>query len=281
MLTKHVLSYADNIVGSRQKKHQHPMLTPTGDNCGDPFLQPGILTSNAWDRSQNFWKPFNRECPPYRQYLQDVIDRDPLPFLHNKTLLMIGDSVDRNNLRFFCELVGSWDTRVTTMANLSEVFVGDTALHPWNTDPKDLTRPRICRVEEYDFEIINFFHYGLQDEETWTEKEVYTAPGVLEQRIPLLKQLFEDYGRSPDMIILASGRPFSWQADRRSLGFSRLYQRRCVRSCSSGQSSRTRADRTLDRARRDVRRYGYGNVSRRIYRVAHIALLCRMPSLVI
>jgi hypothetical protein len=207
MLTKHVLSYADNIGGGRQKKHQHPMLTPTGDNCGDPFLQPGILTSNAWDRSQNFWKPFNKECPPYRQYLQDVIDRDPLPFLQNKTLLMIGDSVDRNNLRFFCELVGSWDTRVTTMANLSEVFMGDTALHPWNTDPKDLTRPRICRVEEYDFEIINFFHYGLQDEETWTEKEVYTAPGVIEQRIPLLKQLFEDYGRTPDMIILASGRP--------------------------------------------------------------------------
>lgn len=118
---------------------------------------------------------------------------------------MVGDSVDRNNLRFFCELVNSTDMRVTTMSNFSEVALGDTDLEPWNYDPGDLTKPRICRIEEYDFEIVNFFHYGMQDEEIWTEKNVYTPPGIIDKRIPLLKDLFADYGRKPDMVIMASG----------------------------------------------------------------------------
>jgi hypothetical protein len=93
------------------------------------------------------------------------------------------------------------------MTNLSEVNLGDTDLEPWNIDPGDLTRPRICRVDEYDFEVIMFFHYGMQDKEIWTEKNVYTPPGLIEERIPLLKPLLEDYGRKPDMILLASGIP--------------------------------------------------------------------------
>ena len=91
------------------------------------------------------------------------------------------------------------------MSSLSQVMLGDTDLDPSNIDPGDLTKPRVCRIEEYDFEIINFFHYGMQDEEIWTEKNVYTAPGLIEKRIPLLRGLFNDYGRKPDMILLASG----------------------------------------------------------------------------
>ncbi len=187
------------------KHNQHPYLEPNKNSCEDPFLEPGILTTNASDRAQNFWTPFNSDCPRAPHFLQDVIDRKPLPWLQGRTLLMVGDSVDRNNLRFFCELAGSENMRVTSMTNLSEVIMGDTDLEPWNIDPGDLTRPRVCRIDEYDFEIIMFFHYGMQDEEIWTEKNVYTPPGLIEKRIPLLKGLMEDYGRKPDMIILASG----------------------------------------------------------------------------
>jgi hypothetical protein len=122
---------------------------------------------------------------------------------------MIGDSVDRNNLNFFCQLVNSSTypvtLRVSTMTNLSAVHISDSAKDPTNKDPGDLTLPRICRVEEYDFEIINFFHYGMHDDEMWKEKKVYTPPGVIEKRIPLVKPLMAEYGRKPDMILLASG----------------------------------------------------------------------------
>ena len=33
--------------------------------------------------------------------LQDIIDRKPLPFLQGRTVLLDGDSIDRNALRFF------------------------------------------------------------------------------------------------------------------------------------------------------------------------------------
>jgi len=91
------------------------------------------------------------------------------------------------------------------MTNFSETIIGETDLDPTNRDPGDLTKPRICRVEEYDFEIINFFHFGMHETEMWTEKRVYTAPGIIDKRIPMLKQLMDDYGRQPDMILLASG----------------------------------------------------------------------------
>jgi hypothetical protein len=137
--------------------HQHPYLHPTEHQCQDPYLEAGYLTTNASEQSENFWTPFNSECPRAPHFLQDVIDRKPLPWLQGRTLLMVGDSVDRNNLRFFCELAGSDNMRVASMTNLSEVSLGDTDLEPWNIDPGDLTRPRICRVDEYDFEIIMFF----------------------------------------------------------------------------------------------------------------------------
>jgi hypothetical protein len=91
------------------------------------------------------------------------------------------------------------------MTNFNETVMGDTDLDPTNRDPGDLSKPRICRIDEYDFEIINFFHFGLFETELWEEKRVYTPPGVMEQRIPMLKKLMEDYGREPDMILLASG----------------------------------------------------------------------------
>jgi hypothetical protein len=68
-----------------------------------------------------------------------------------------------------------------------------------------------------------FFHYGMQDKEIWTEKNVYTPPGLIEKRIPLLEPLLEDYGRKPDMIILASGTFFLHRfTNDRFVGFSRM-----------------------------------------------------------
>jgi hypothetical protein len=194
----------ENILQSTIRPHQQ-LLRSSEHVCDDPYLEPGILTTNTTDIAQNYWTPFNPQCPRSQHFLQDVIDRKPLPWLQGRTLLMVGDSVDRNNLRFFCELVNSTNMRVTTMENLSEVSFGDTDLDPFNMDPGDLTKPRICRIDEYDFEIINFFHYGMLDEEIWTDKAVYTPPGTIEKRIPLLRGLFENYGRRPDFILLGSG----------------------------------------------------------------------------
>jgi hypothetical protein len=192
---------------------------------------------------------------------------------------MIGDSVDRNNLRFFCELVNSTKMRVTPMTNLSEASLGDTDLDPSNADPGDLTKPRICRIEEYDFEIINFFHYGMQDREIWREKNVYTPPGVIEKRIPLLKNLFADYGRKPDMIIMASGSVLTIKIDRRPLGSRWMGKRGRVRRKTGRNVNRPGSTSSLAGSSDRVHRHGFRNVPRRIHVVANITLLCRMSNL--
>jgi len=69
------------------------------------------------------------------------------------------------------------------------------------------TSPVRCRIDHYDFEIVDFSHYGMQNdsEDFWSFKQGYTAPGLMENRIPLLHDLFGKYNRQPDMIIMGSG----------------------------------------------------------------------------
>src|SRR6202035_6181226 len=81
---------------------QHPLLYASQYGCNDPYLEPGYLNTNNLSIAENYWTPFSNECPRAPHFLQDVIDRKPLPWLKSRTLLMIGDSVDRNNLNFFC-----------------------------------------------------------------------------------------------------------------------------------------------------------------------------------
>lgn len=177
------------------------------DEC-DPFLEPGYLTTNPYNTSENFWTPFDQDCPRPPHFLQDVIDRKPLPWLQGKTLLMVGDSVERNNLRFFCELVNSTNLRTTSLRNL------DMGIRPGNTinEPGDITRPRVCRIDEYDFEIISFFHYGLHTTEIWTDIQIYTPPEIWERRIWMLDELFWFHDRTPDMVLLASGTHVSYNS---------------------------------------------------------------------
>ena len=177
---------------------QHTTLPTSG--C-DPFQEPGYLTTNQHDLTENFWTPFNQNCPRAPHFLRDVIDRKPLPWLQGKTLLMIGDSIERNNLRFFCELVNSTNLRTTHLRNLDEGIQRGNVIK----EPCDLTRPRVCRIDEYEFEIISYFHYGLQEEDIWEDIQIYTPPGLFDRRVPILEDMFWYHERVPDLIILASG----------------------------------------------------------------------------
>lgn len=166
----------------------------------DPYLQPGTLTTrNGTDDSVvPFWDPFDPFLPRPPPLLQIINERRPQPWLQNKTLLLIGDSVDRYFTQFFCELTDS-DYRRANMTDLDPPVERD--------DLSFKTSPVVCRNDYYDFEIISFSHYGLQNqsEEFWTFKKGYTKPGLIENRIPMIAPLLEKHNRQPDMIIMTSG----------------------------------------------------------------------------
>jgi hypothetical protein len=202
-IRRHVSTFPNRWQAEDSNSDDASWDNPPTRSC-DPYLEPGFLTTNPYDIAGTFWTPYDETCPRAPSFLQDVRDRKPLPWLDGRTLLLIGDSIERNNVRYFCELVGSNDLRTTPMRNLS------ATLREGNTvaEPADITRPRVCRVEEYDFEIVSFFHYGMQDEDIWSDTRIFTPPALMEERIGTVFDLFLESDRDfPDMVILASGTP--------------------------------------------------------------------------
>jgi hypothetical protein len=68
-----------------------------------------------------------------------------------------------------------------------------------------MTSPCICRVEDYDFELVSFFHYGMHEEDYFAHKPATTRPSLIEERVSILSSIFAQYHRKPDIIILSSG----------------------------------------------------------------------------
>jgi len=188
--------YEDKISFS-PPNHSNPYLNFSKSDC-DPYLQPGFLTNDVPDIDRIFWNSFNPNCSRAPHFLRDVIERKALPWLQGKTLLLVGDSVERNNLQFFCEMVSgsliarAFDNLVVTTSNGSHYIA-----------PTEETRLLICRVEEYDFEIVTYPHWGLQEADVFAQGR--ERPRQLEERIPFVKTIFESYERKPDMLLLASG----------------------------------------------------------------------------
>ena len=156
------------------------------------------MNRNGPDSVVHFWDPLDPSLPRPPHLLQTIKERQPLPWLRNKTVLVIGQLVDRYATQFFCELVDS---------QLSRAEMSDLDVQNEYDSSSRKTTPVICRVDYYDFEIISFFHFGLQNDsdEFWSFKNGYTEPGLMENRIPLLQPLFQKHNRQPDMIIMGSG----------------------------------------------------------------------------
>ena len=179
--------------------HQNSYLGLGDSNC-DPYLQPGVLITSKNDTDKNFWRSFNPECPRAPHFLPDVLQRKPLPWLQNKTVLLIGDSVEVNGLHHFCELLNSSDH----MTLIHEINYSNITV---TTPTKSFMAPAqgiaICRLHEYNFEIAHWWQCGLVAEDVFEDK--CFTPRLFQERLPMLEQIFQYYGRKPDMIGLGAG----------------------------------------------------------------------------
>ncbi|KAK9893891.1 hypothetical protein P389DRAFT_212989 [Cystobasidium minutum MCA 4210] len=136
----------------------------------NPFNEPGQLEVKQGDPDANVWKPWNPSCNA-SSLLTNLRNREDLPWLHNKTVAIFGDSIDRDHIEYFCEM---------SRGNMEWIWEGsryDPAYTYSPGDPKsysaadngqstgggDQSRPRICYLEEYDFAVVFAFHYGLSD----------------------------------------------------------------------------------------------------------------------
>jgi len=184
--------------------NRNPYLDYTNFNC-DPYLEPGYVTLDpnvSWPDSllSNTWTPYDPQCqPPMPRLFQDVIDRKPLPWLNNKTCLFLGDSIERKNLEHFCAFQG-----VTTVDSEPTFEVEENG-EIVRTDPPVL---KTCTIAEYDLMLVQLHFYVRMEEDPWwpwTMKGRYKRPRMLEQRLPWVKQITDQLGRKPDLIVTGGG----------------------------------------------------------------------------
>lgn len=89
------------------------------DGGCNPFDEPGYINYDSKHYLNNTWKTFRPDCMPENLMKQLVEDlqrysrggdhKSPraLPWLQNRTIVLIGDSIDRFHLRDFCDLLSA------------------------------------------------------------------------------------------------------------------------------------------------------------------------------
>lgn len=74
----------------------HPSVKK--EQC-DPFNEPGQLEVKQGDPDANVWRPWDPSCNA-SALLTDLRNREPMPWLHNKTVAIFGDSIDRDHIEY-------------------------------------------------------------------------------------------------------------------------------------------------------------------------------------
>lgn len=183
-----------------------PTSIPDAPTRCNPFHQRGYLHVNRTSIDDNYWAPYDRSCPPsrlFRLVRQDAISPSSpdvqLPWLVNRTVALVGDSVDRAHIRHFCDLISSPFHNVSDaardnspsgwgMPSVSYVVPFDSPVSPppyihpldktggpstwppgvyeehkerWKSTHSNLNRPWVCRVERYNFTLVWIFTWGM------------------------------------------------------------------------------------------------------------------------
>ncbi|GAA5913638.1 uncharacterized protein JCM6883_004033 [Sporobolomyces salmoneus] len=202
----------------------------------DPYSSFGTLQVDPHDADRNRWIPFSPTCQPpnflaklrdYTLYPDSDVNPSEFSWLHNKTALLIGDSISREHVENFCQLVGEesevirpnhrWAAGPSPMRAPVKAQHSIERPHRLNgrgyRAVRDASRPRICYIPKFDFLLVSVFHFGLDQEDYWRDSRMpqYASPGMFEHRLvdqitPLIKHIQADGRRSaPDYVEITSG----------------------------------------------------------------------------
>ncbi|GAA5999828.1 hypothetical protein JCM10207_005929 [Rhodosporidiobolus poonsookiae] len=212
-------------------------------NTCDPYAAPGTLEVDPIDADRNRWRPFDPKCQPlnFMAKMRELAlhhhnpdsDSTASPaisdfnWLRGKTALLVGDSISREHVENFCQLLGEesevvrpshrWSAsnapqRAATKAQ--HLLERPKRLHQRGFRVvRDASRPRVCYVPKFDFLLVSVFHFGLDQEDYWRDSRMpqYAAPGLFEHRLmdqiqPLIANIRAD-GRAsaPDYVEITSG----------------------------------------------------------------------------
>lgn len=183
----------------------------------DPHDLPGVLhlaedINNLQGALETSWQPINSTSCPSQSYVNQVASLNAststsLPkALYNRTILLIGDSVDRANNQYTCHLLsGNYTITKPGHPYWAQDDIPDKSA--WKPNQySERSFPTICHVESVDLFIMNVFHFGLDEEDYFTWKDQYGPPYTVEERIEQIAlPLIEKVGRKVDILEFSSG----------------------------------------------------------------------------
>ncbi|BGO91817.1 hypothetical protein NBRC10512_007614 [Rhodotorula toruloides] len=209
----------------------------------DPYSSFGTLQVDLTDADRNQWMPTDPKCQPphflaklreiashqrhHTAYSRTSVSPADFDWLQNKTVLLIGDSISREHVENFCQLMGEESEIIRPShpwAATSAPVRGATKAQHYLERPKrlnqrgfrvvrDASRPRVCFIPRFNFLLVSAFHYGLDQEDYWRESRMpqYSSPGLFEHRLmdqiqPLIANIrAEGRPTAPDYVEVTSG----------------------------------------------------------------------------
>ncbi|KAI5480771.1 hypothetical protein MNV49_007177 [Pseudohyphozyma bogoriensis] len=203
-------------------------------DCENPYQEYGRMSVDLKVPENNKWVPYTPTCvPPALMAALRVTapskppplklptpHRSPSPdlplasWLHGKTVLLFGDHIERLHNKDFCEFAGGAFTSIGRDHPLSPApFLNgiDEKHNPGNTSTSEEARPAVCYVEQYDFMIVNVFHYGLAnrvefEHESLLKDEAFYPPVAVQDRLSaIVHPLLASLKRTPDLVEFSSG----------------------------------------------------------------------------
>lgn len=166
-------------------------------SCDNPYAEYGTLTLSP---TTSTFVPYDATCqinsllspilaPPNNNPLKFPLPTvtTPIPsqnpWLHNKTVLLFGDSIELTHLEDFCFLTGGKLGIIDQSSPYSPIrFTNGIDERFGDGNNSEKGRPRICWLEEYDFMMIMVYHYGLLnrvegEHSLLFQDEVFYPPG--------------------------------------------------------------------------------------------------------
>lgn len=138
-------------------------------------------------RKQAFSQPPSMTIP-YSNYSDMLLDpsseqnAQSLEFLRDRHVVIIGSSLDREGILYMCREHGQ--------GVFTEVSIID---HRWT----------ICRSEQFNFTVSQWFHFGVHETDWWTGRDK-NATKILEERVREHVVPFTEKWGQPDLLMWSS-----------------------------------------------------------------------------
>ncbi|GAA5872536.1 hypothetical protein JCM3774_006846 [Rhodotorula dairenensis] len=217
-------------MGPLKARYEASLENEPSASC-DPYGQYGVLNVSLETPRENVWQPVAAapECQPVNwvemiaQAGRNGVTNPQLDHLRGRTIVVYGDSIDRDHVDHVCGFVGGQHEMIHDRHPLSPPYPPDEELPPpgyrnpitgdrsWLQNGQ--SRPWICHIPQLDLRILNVFHFGFQDlSEFLLNSPHYYPPARIEDRfdqivVPLVASVAKHYGSNPipDMLSVAPG----------------------------------------------------------------------------